>query len=121
MSNDIKNKIALRPKEPATRGKPVEVIVNYIEIKGSFKYPTVHSYTLEVKPQQGNKAKREESEAVFYQLLKNKEFGQNVSPVYDGNMIYSYKKLCNGKDFKKFFGINIPLQDGAGRAKKFNA
>ncbi|CAG8635409.1 4156_t:CDS:10 [Cetraspora pellucida] len=121
MSNDIKNKIALRPKEPAIRGKPVEVIVNYVAITKGFKYPTVHSYTLDVKPQQGKKAKREEAEAVFYQLLNNKEFGQNVSPVFDGSMIYSFNKLCNGKDYKTFSRINIPLPDGAGRAKSFSA
>ncbi|CAG8490186.1 1801_t:CDS:10 [Dentiscutata heterogama] len=129
MSNDIKNKITLRPSEPAMRGKPVEVTVNYVEIGKSFKYPTVHSYTFDVTIQQRKKAKdseakkvkREDSEAVFYQLLKKKEFGQNVFPVYAGNMIYSSNKLCNGKDNKKFDQIRIPPKDGAGRAKFFSA
>ncbi|CAG8559763.1 986_t:CDS:10 [Dentiscutata erythropus] len=121
MSSDIKNKIALRPIEPATRGERIEVTVNYIEIAKSFKYPDVHSYTFEVTTQQRKKAKREESEEVFYQLLKNKEFGQNVFPVFDGNMIYSSDELCDGKSNKKFYSINIPPKDGAGRAKSFSA
>ncbi|KAF0548446.1 Piwi-domain-containing protein [Gigaspora margarita] len=121
MSSDIKNKIALRPSGPATRGELVEVTVNYVEIAKSFKYPTVYSYSFEATTQQRKKAKREEAEEVFYQLLKNNEFGQNVFPVYDGNMIYSCNKLCGGKDNKKFYSINIPPKDDAGRAKSFSA
>ncbi|RIB27960.1 Piwi domain-containing protein [Gigaspora rosea] len=131
MSSEIKNKIALRPSEPATRGKPVEVTVNYVEIGKSFKYPTIHSYTFEVIKQQRKKAKgddtgekkanREEAEAVFYQLLKQKSFGQNVFPVFNANMIYSFNKLCDGKDNKKFDKIRIPPKDGAGRPKFFSA
>ncbi|CAG8492799.1 41179_t:CDS:2 [Gigaspora margarita] len=123
MSNDLRNMIALRPSEPATRGKPVEVIVNYLEVKTNFKYPFIHSYTFDVtiRREEILIARKKDSETVFYHLLNKKEFGQNVFPVYNGSVIFSYNKLCNGKNTKTFSEIIIPPKDGIGREERFSA
>ncbi|CAG8443078.1 3096_t:CDS:10 [Acaulospora colombiana] len=89
----MKLEIASRPKERGTAGTKVKLIANFLEI--TFKFPDVEMHNLEVR-QQKNEAKKREKGEVFSKMSEDKVFGPNP-PAYDGSVIYSRKRLCDGK------------------------
>ncbi|CAG8589987.1 33253_t:CDS:2, partial [Racocetra persica] len=112
--------VAKRPQEKPTKGRPVQVMANFLPIT-KFQYPQVQAYSLEVTNQQTRQqANKKDSEAVFLQMCKEKKFGERVSPAYDGNLVYSVTDLCNGTKTKKY-EVQIPTQDDVGRPKRFYA
>ncbi|CAG8510781.1 5078_t:CDS:10 [Acaulospora morrowiae] len=111
---------ASRPKEPARAGTPFQIVANFLEI-AKFNYPTVNSYSLDIRGRDRNSSvSKKDYDMIFLQILREGKLGRGVGAAYDGNLVYSITELTRAGNKREINVVFTPEGD-VGRPKNLIA